>query len=970
MQESASPDGPGRAGLGMKTVAERDHDTTMLPPEQQKRARLWRARVIALASMLCLAVVLSVHPIGRAHSAVADWDEPTRALFTAIEAGDLVSVQRAVLEGADLFATDDTGKTASALAEELGHFTITTFILAYSALEGPADSQRGGSSNTTQAPAAPAAPVEPELAAESVPIEEEIVSPVTDPTPDQIDIPFFERLTTLNPAPRQRPQAATRAQAEPSTSATVSGLEPGASAEAQAQQSIISAVPTPAFEPELEIVEEVPTEEAPRAQPTPDVLDGGEGTVVTMIPAPAPGDDPSVEQTPLDLPAPPAGRSVAQTTEPVLTPAPEVTEPEPAPRVVAAPQPREPSGFLSGLRRFDGGEPGTLRPEDLAQPPAGERTVADIPGPESYPAPAGQTEMVLGTPLRQRESTTDERVPEHERLRAEAIARLEREAESRLAQLEDARQIAADERQRTRQSEAFERGIANVEAEARAQERLALTGNPYPPGFVPPPDGGSSAVRFLQRLGIIPKEAPMGLAEVKEPAKTREQRIGRMGPIVQDDPAQALTPQDLRALSFIDSGYTAPPRGQNLNTDDDQSLGALQQIARLLSTPDQRFNAAGAGASAAGQFDSRFPSGQTRGPLNGFNAAPQLPQVSDLPTGPAPTEPPLPSVSAAPSLPTPAPAAPGDVPLPAAALDELFPEIAGQAPAADVVDGWGATTTDPGGDVIARESGELGSNEQDARAGLVDRLSSLFDPEAADAVGSGGPLRTVDGNPPVITEPSGTWDVVAVEPAAPPPPRMLLGGPARQYEPTGNIRNELELAIGRTVLGKAPPVQSDPTVLRKACVNKRRGSVSFCIEGADWPEAIQPLMRVDTVMYQGASMISRYDNGVATRFYALYPSENFEQIVRYFAETLGQPSSVWQRSIAPLAQPRAENPTVIWRATNPNNQAVSVLEIRQFDDTRGGFPDEQRGALMLYRSQAGPIFPHVSALELMRLRPG
>jgi len=44
------------------------------------------------------------------------------------------------------------------------------------------------------------------------------------------------------------------------------------------------------------------------------------------------------------------------------------------------------------------------------------------------------------------------------------------------------------------------------------------------------------------------------------------------------------------------------------------------------------------------------------------------------------------------------------------------------------------------------------------------------------------------------------------------------------------------------------------------------------------------------------------------------------------------------------------------------------LEIRKFDDARGGFPDTNRGAILLYRSHAKAIFPQLSQLELMVLK--
>ena len=63
-----------------------------------------------------------------------------------------------------------------------------------------------------------------------------------------------------------------------------------------------------------------------------------------------------------------------------------------------------------------------------------------------------------------------------------------------------------------------------------------------------------------------------------------------------------------------------------------------------------------------------------------------------------------------------------------------------------------------------------------------------------------------------------------------------------------------------------------------------------------------------------------------------------------------------------------DNPTVTWRSRDSRTNVISVLEIRKFDDSRGGFPDTNRGAVMLYHYNAPSIFPQVSSHELMRLR--
>lgn len=285
------------------------------------------------------------------------------------------------------------------------------------------------------------------------------------------------------------------------------------------------------------------------------------------------------------------------------------------------------------------------------------------------------------------------------------------------------------------------------------------------------------------------------------------------------------------------------------------------------------------------------------------------------------------------------------------ALPELVPE-------------WNATATDNRGDSVAASPPSDSDN-----AGLTSRLATIFDPVNPSMGGTSGVSSGFSAVAPPIKEALGSWDVVSVQ-AAPTAARTLLGG-AVVPKTSIAVSGASALSMGRSVvLGKAPPVGIDPVARKKACIDKRRGTILFCIERIDWPTELENVMQVDTVMYQGLNAIVRYDNGVATRFHALFPSESFETIVAYYMQRLGNPSNAWRRTITPLAAPERENPTVSWQALNPRTQRTSLLEIRQFDDTRGGFPDEKRGAVMLYSAQSGPIFPQVSAFELMRLQPG
>lgn len=197
--------------------------------------------------------------------------------------------------------------------------------------------------------------------------------------------------------------------------------------------------------------------------------------------------------------------------------------------------------------------------------------------------------------------------------------------------------------------------------------------------------------------------------------------------------------------------------------------------------------------------------------------------------------------------------------------------------------------------------------------------------------------------------------LVTAPPAAPPVPETV---------PTG-----LGFMVGRSLnLDKTAPPRGETQETGRSCIEKSRGAVVFCVEVANWPQALEPDFTVNTILYTGQQAIVRYDRGQATRMQTLFPSESFDRVVAYFAGHYGPPAEYWTRSIAPLASARRENPTRAWRARNPRTGQIATLEIRKFDDTRGGFPDTRRGVVMLYYQDAPPIFPQVSALELMRLK--
>jgi hypothetical protein len=512
--------------------------------------------------------------------------------------------------------------------------------------------------------------------------------------------------------------------------------------------------------------------------------------------------------------------------------------------------------------------------------------------------------------------------------------------------LRDARESAAEEAETEVKIAAHGTGAQNVQKDSRLRAYLAAVGSEMPPGYVPPPDGGSSAVRFLQRIGMLNE------TEDAETAVFSEQ-TPIMSALETIDPGGVLT-LDERASPFVDGGYSAPPAGQSVDTDDDRSVAVLGQMARLFASP---------GVSAPGLLTGvAAPGTMTQMPTTGFGQSMVGVSGTVLPA-PAPVFQPSQTAQTAPVvLPQspPSPPAADITPVPGSVEDTG--QLASLPADSTLQDGWEAVAS----------TEQAATAQAETQTGVVDRLAHIFDPENPDAVGSGGAIRDVTGNPPAISSSAGSWDVISVQ-AAPSAARVMITSPSPTGQPVASnaVLTAGSLVLGQNaMLGKGLPMGSNMLAQNKACIQKRNGATTFCIEGLNWSEDIQDQLYVNTVMYQGLNAIVRYDNGVATRYHSLFPSEKYKAIVDHYIVRMGQPSNVWQRTITPLAAPAQANPTVSWQAYNPATQMHLVLEIRQYDDTRGGFPDEQRGAIMLYNVQAGTIFPQVSAFELMRLRPG
>jgi hypothetical protein len=152
-----------------------------------------------------------------------------------------------------------------------------------------------------------------------------------------------------------------------------------------------------------------------------------------------------------------------------------------------------------------------------------------------------------------------------------------------------------------------------------------------------------------------------------------------------------------------------------------------------------------------------------------------------------------------------------------------------------------------------------------------------------------------------------------------------------------------------------------------ACVRKRRGEISFCVVPVDWPRAIEPAFSVNTSLYQGTRAIARYDKGKAVHYHALYDTADHDKIIDFMKKRYGPPTDIWKRMIAPFGKPRQPNPTYVWRSHDSETDQVTILEVRKFDDSRAVFPDELHGAIRLYPAGGPPVFPIITAHDIMSI---
>jgi hypothetical protein len=113
----------------------------------------------------------------------------------------------------------------------------------------------------------------------------------------------------------------------------------------------------------------------------------------------------------------------------------------------------------------------------------------------------------------------------------------------------------------------------------------------------------------------------------------------------------------------------------------------------------------------------------------------------------------------------------------------------------------------------------------------------------------------------------------------------------------------------------------------------------------------------------------RYDDGVATNHHVIFNSKSFSDTVEYYKSRFSALTSVISHGISPMGQPRRDDPVATWQSVDPRTNLVTTLEVRKFDDARGGFSHTDKGVIMLYHAWSSPKFSQLSTLELMVLKP-
>jgi hypothetical protein len=189
--------------------------------------------------------------------------------------------------------------------------------------------------------------------------------------------------------------------------------------------------------------------------------------------------------------------------------------------------------------------------------------------------------------------------------------------------------------------------------------------------------------------------------------------------------------------------------------------------------------------------------------------------------------------------------------------------------------------------------------------------------------------------------------------------------PTAEEKPTDPRLINAQLGLGRNILLG----QGDDDLSKKAkCLTKNRGTVAFCLTPTVWPVRIAKYFDISSHLYRGAQGIVQYDGNIATRLYTLFETDGFDQIVNYYEKTFGPATTHFVRKTRTIKKGIVDNPTYIWRKSNPNEGLTEIFELRKFADTRGSIPDLKHGSMRVFFDGSREIFTLTSDLDYMNLK--
>lgn len=228
-------------------------------------------------------------------------------------------------------------------------------------------------------------------------------------------------------------------------------------------------------------------------------------------------------------------------------------------------------------------------------------------------------------------------------------------------------------------------------------------------------------------------------------------------------------------------------------------------------------------------------------------------------------------------------------------------------------------------------------------------------------------------------------------PPTPPAPPLQETAPSEAKEEEAPPETTLEVPVEEPVeiavviQSESAPIELAPDTLGiapsltlgadkqdddRSCISKHQRHVQFCVRDVIWPQAMIKRLEINGNGNKKLQAIARYDGKMLTHAHVLFPQSKLDDVAAYFDSLFGPPLEILSRIVTPFEGRPTNNPTLLWRkmaVINGTEQSVT-LEIRQFDDSRGAFPDMEQGFVRLYGANSLPIFPRISPREIMLMK--